>query len=483
MAHAKAAPLGVEVFGLQRFKGRMPCADSRGLDRHTPQIDQAEFAVIGTPDAGVPIMKSIIVVYDLGAAPPADIAVGLTDWAKCIFVAERNEHTRMMEPLLSQFGPVVWADVIDEAVEELRKYAPEGIVTFSEKAMKVTAELAGRLGLRYHSATTSNLLTDKFLQREALHAAGIDSVRFDRINSAEDWTDAVTRVGLPAVLKPAFGGASTNVFLIQDIEEGRQLVGLLISQGAPGYGIEQSMVLEEYLVGRDSAPFGDYVSIEQITQDGHTTDIAITGKFPMIPPFRETGRFWPSPLEDPESAQVFSLARDALQALGITTGLTHTEVKLTAAGPRVIEVNGRLGGGVNELSIRSGDTNLIELAGRVALGEPYAAQGVTADTRGRFIYQITNSAPRGSCKFIGVDGAEEISRLLGVSLYRPWVRPGTALAGGVNTTELGIVTGIVQNKQELSAVFDQVQSTLQYKFLFPEPVGAVAVMASDLDQF
>jgi hypothetical protein len=43
-------------------------------------------------------------------------------------------------------------------------------------------------------------------------------------------------------------------------------------------------------------------------------------------------------------AQVLGLLAEAHLALGHSHGITHTEIRLTAAGARVIEVNGRLGG-------------------------------------------------------------------------------------------------------------------------------------------
>ncbi|MFD0382114.1 acetyl-CoA carboxylase biotin carboxylase subunit family protein [Streptomyces stramineus] len=179
-------------------------------------------------------MKPLIVVYDFGAAQPGDIAVGLGDWATWVFAAERNEHTLRMAPLLEQFAPVVWIENPDQAVRELRGHAPGGIVTFSEKALRLTGELADRLGLPQHGPATTAMLTDKWKQRSALRAAGIDSVRFHRVDSVRDWADAVAHVGLPAVLKPAFGGASRNTFYIDDEEAGLRTVERLLAAGAPG---------------------------------------------------------------------------------------------------------------------------------------------------------------------------------------------------------------------------------------------------------
>ena len=48
-----------------------------------------------------------------------------------------------------------------------------------------------------------------------------------------------------------------------------------------------------------------------------------------------------------------SLATSAIEALGVDTGCLHTEIKFTPDGPRIIEVNGRVGGGVPEMLERA----------------------------------------------------------------------------------------------------------------------------------
>ncbi|MFH7334840.1 ATP-grasp domain-containing protein [Streptomyces sp. KHY 26] len=407
--------------------------------------------------------KTLVVVYADGAAHPGDIAVGLASWADCVFVAEPDAHTRAMEPLLAQFGPVVLTDSVPEAARRLRAHAPDGIVTYSERALHLAAALAERLTLPFHDRGTIGLLTDKWQQRAALSAAGVDVVRCRRVERLADWDDAVAETGLPAVLKPAHGGGSRNTFHVTDADAGRELARTLLGDERPGLVTGGTLVLEEYLRGRDCGPFGDYVSIESVVQGGTVTDLAVTGKFPMVPPFRETGRFWPSPLGADEDAECRDLARRAVEALGVRDGLTHTEIKLTPDGPRLIEVNGRLGGGINELSVRAQKFDLIELAGRVALAE---RPELPALYQGRAYFQLFHPAPRTPGTLLGIDGADEVKRLPGVTLYRPYARPGTALPGGVQTLELDIVMGEADDVPELAAIAKDVDATLRYRFAF-----------------
>lgn len=70
-----------------------------------------------------------------------------------------------------------------------------------------------------------------------------------------------------------------------DREAGRRLWARVCGDG-------ELFVLEEFLHGADSGPFGDYVSVESLVLDGIPHHFALTGKFPLAEPFREVGQFW-----------------------------------------------------------------------------------------------------------------------------------------------------------------------------------------------
>jgi hypothetical protein len=419
--------------------------------------------------------RPLVVVYDQGAAPPGEIAVGLVAWTPCVFAVPVNEHTTAMRPLLEQFGPVVAVESVEDAARRLAAHGAAGIVTYSEKALRLTGALARALDLPYLSDQALTLLTDKSRQRTALRAAGVDAVRFHPVATPEDWVAAVAETGLPAVLKPLYGGASMNTYLVEDEQTGAALARRLLESGGPGYDPAGGLILEEYLPGRDCGAFGDYVSIENVVVAGRIDDIAVTGKLPMVPPFRETGRFWPSPLGQAEDQGLQDIARNAITALGITTGLVHTEIKLTPKGPRLIEVNGRLGGGINELAIRALGVNLVEIGGRVALGEDVRVPGPPQDT---VFFQQFHPAPRRKCVLAGIDGGDEVRELPGVDLYRPYGKPGATLPGGVHTHELDMVIGRVGSHAELTGLTTAIDEALTFRFTFDD--GACAVTGAGI---
>ncbi|MEU4805364.1 hypothetical protein [Actinosynnema sp. NPDC023587] len=398
-------------------------------------------------------MRPLVVVYDQGAASVGEIGAGLLDVAPLVFVPTGSAHARSMRPLMARFGEVA-------TPETLAGHRPAGIVTYSERGLRPAADLALRLGLPFHDAATTRALTDKWAQRRALAAGGVPVPRVRRVARAGDWADAVAEVGLPAVLKPAHGGGSIDTHLVRDADTGGRIAAALLAGGSPGFEPGGALVLEEYLRGRDTAPFGDYVSVESAVVAGRVEHIAVTGKLPLLPPFRERGNFWPPALSDDEQAEVTALAARAVGACGVTGGLTHTEVKLTPDGPRVIEVNGRLGGDLDELTGFVTGRSLVEVAGRIALGQPV---DVPRAPRGRVWFHQRHVWPRVPAELVAIDGVEELRALPGVSSYRPLARPGATAPGGTHTAELDGTLGVVADHATYAALADRISATLRFR--------------------
>lgn len=354
----------------------------------------------------------------------AEAATGICDllWLVDLTLAEMVE----MAPLLSRFGPVVDISGRDAAkrAASVGAYAPDGITTLLDAWMVELAVVAGELGLAFHSPACAAVLTDKVAQRNALRAAGLDVPRCVTLGAgpARDVIAAVAdEVGWPAVLKPRSAQGSRHTFLAKDpVEATRLLGGLGSSRG--------EMVLEDYLLGdaaRVGGPFADYVSVESVVAHGQVSHLAITGRFPPAETFRETGFFMPAALDDSEQHGVLDEASRAIEALGVQTGCLHTEIKLTPDGPRVIEVNGRAGGGVPEMLQRSAGLPLLELVMRVALGEPLHVDG-PVPMRGvgyRFFLQ-----PPAIATTVGaIDGLDHLADQEGVDTISVHRGPGAAL--------------------------------------------------------
>lgn len=400
----------------------------------------------------------LVVVCGRSAATAGELVAGLQPLAELVFLLDPSPYTEPLRPLLAHVGQVLEvADGPAATVELLRPLRPDGIVTFSEGLLPLVAEVADGLGLPFHSPRTVAGLTDKFQQRRLLADGGADAVRTALLTSPDQWPAAVAEVGLPAMLKPARGEGSRNARLVTDGADGARWARELLGPD----GGEPALVLEEFLVGRESGPYGSYISVETLVCRGEPAHIAVTGKLPMMAPFRETGQFWPARLDAAEQERALELAGRAATALGVRTGLLHTEMMLTADGPRIIEVNGRLGRWLGDLGARAAGLSLVELAGRVALGERVRVERVRAE---RVYFQFSHLAPVEPGRLLAADGAREVRRLPGVVGYRPLVHPGTELAGGVGTTMLDVLYGEVGTHQEMLDLIGRVVDTTAFTF-------------------
>jgi biotin carboxylase len=214
------------------------------------------------------------------------------------------------------------------------------------------------------------------------------------------------------------------------------------------------MVLEGFIPddpARDSGPYAGYVSVESLVAGGVISHLALTGRFPLAENFRETGFFIPAALEDDDQNAVLSLATSAVEALGIRTGCLHTEVKFTPDGPRLIEVNGRVGGGVPEMLQRAAGIHLVELTLRVALGEDVRIEGpVATEAIG---YRFFLQPPAVSATVATIEGINRVSDWPGVDAISVHQGPGADLDwrdGSRN--HIVAVVGSAKDYDELQAV-------------------------------
>jgi biotin carboxylase len=380
----------------------------------------------------------------------AEAAVGVCDllW----MVDGSLPEMRQMTDLLNRYGPVLdmSGQTVEEMVDTLGAERPAGLVTYLDAGMVAYAGLAEALALPFHSPATAAALTDKSRQRQALAAAGLPGpachvIRPDQDEGALAAVEA--DVGWPAILKPRSAQGSRFTFLATGPED---LARLLAALGPE----RPDMVLEAYIPddpARAGGPYAAYVSVETVVAAGAISHLAVTGRFPLAENFRETGFFIPAALDAAERAAVLGLATAAIDALGVTTGCLHTEIKLTAEGPRIIEVNGRVGGGVPEMLERAAGVGLLTLTLRIALGEKVRIDGPVAT--GRVGYRFFLQPPAISATVATIEGIGMVSDHPTVDTVSVHRGPGADLDWRDGTrTHLMAVVGSAQDYEELQAV-------------------------------
>lgn len=211
-----------------------------------------------------------------------------------------------------------------------------GVVTWAESHLTAVARLAEHLGLAVTTVESVRTCRDKAASRAAFARHGVPSARSIAASSFGEALTAATGIGFPVVVKPAAVGGSIGV-IKAETEEDLASAYAFATRGVELHGGDNRTVLvEEYLSGPE-------VSVECVTHQGVTIPVAVTRKeLGSEPLFEETGHTLTA--GDPLLETVGPVAAAAIKATGLTGGIQHVELRLTPTGPRVIEVNARIGG-------------------------------------------------------------------------------------------------------------------------------------------
>ncbi len=174
------------------------------------------------------------------------------------------------------------------------------------------------------------------------------------------------------------------------------------------------MILEEQMedLPPSEAPYADRVTIETIVSDGVFSHLGVVGLFPMMPPFRSSGGFFPADVPPSDIPALFDLATASIRALGSDFGFYRTEIKLTPQGSKVIEINGRPTGLTPAVVKLASGVPLLQLSMRLALGEHVVVEGpVSCD---RIAYRYYHEPPMSATKVLAITGLDHLGERPGV---------------------------------------------------------------------
>jgi biotin carboxylase len=315
----------------------------------------------------------------------------------------------------------------------------DAVLTMSELHVVVAAETAARLGHRGSPPAAVRAARDKPLARQLCRDAGIPTPGFQRVTSEAEIDPAL--LAGPCVVKPVDGLLSTDVKLCRSAEEARGHVRMLlhdrvlVNRGQP---LARAALIEEYLDGPE-------YSIETLTWQGRTDVVAITRKLLTPPPaFVETGHAVPAPLPEADRRACADLVGAALAAIGYDFGAAHVEIRMTGAGPRIIEINCRPAGDrITRLAHLATGVDIPGLLIGMCLGRA----PVTADRldRGAAIVFLPSELGR----VVAIEGREEAVAVEGVVDLAVYVSPGNELTQvGDNTDRFGHVLAVGPDSEQ-----------------------------------
>lgn len=302
------------------------------------------------------------------------------------------------------------------------------LYTHCDYNLPLVAEAAAKLGLPGLSPRAAETARDKLATRRACAEAGVPGPGFAHATTEEEAVGAARRLGFPCVVKPMTESASTGVALAFTEARVRELFhGIAdVPEDARGQLRRPGVLVEEYLLGYE-------VSVETVTFEGRTRVLGVTDKnLGGAPYFAETGDTFPSALPPEVTDRLARTSVDALGAIGFDFGAAHTEIKLTADGPKLVEVNARIGGA--------------EIAALVeyAFGVPYLEQVLRMhvgerpelDAVKRGAAASRYLAARRPGIVTAVHGLDLAARVSGVTEVEVKVGPGAAIGPPTSNHEL-----------------------------------------------
>lgn len=204
----------------------------------------------------------------------------------------------------------------------------------------------------------------KYQMRTCLNNNGLPVVRTVCCKSFDEIASAHKKLACDCVVKPIAGQSSFGVFMIKkdgDPEEWRPvyesaqdflrdtaLVEKYVTQPKPEelkfLGLDPSIdMLSDYVV-EEFIP-GSEISLDSIVQDGEAHVMLTAEQIRMTGPyFMQLAERVPFQGSADLLQNILDINQKSVEALGIKNSATHVEIILSPAGPKVVEIGGRMGG-------------------------------------------------------------------------------------------------------------------------------------------
>lgn len=231
----------------------------------------------------------------------------------------------------------------------------DGCCTFWEDCGPLAARICSLMG--YHGAGLQGALIakKKSSTQQLLRERKADIPHFPRtylytgrsaaIRDAKDISVASRCIGFPSVLKLEYGSSAVGVKLVKDENECREEYEKIRSSlrqesDHPGIGLGygNDMMLMEYYEGTEH-------DIDIVIYQRRLIVAFISDNGPTRPgKFTETAACMPTCLPSDKAGQLKTAAYQCCTEVGLISGVFNVEMIMTSTGPKLLEINARMGG-------------------------------------------------------------------------------------------------------------------------------------------
>ena len=209
----------------------------------------------------------------------------------------------------------------------------DGITSIASDTAVVTVNyVASHMGLRSNPDEYSDVTTNKYKMRQCFMDNGVPSPKFSLVDDINHYQ--LIGFKFPLIVKPTDRSGSRGVEKVHDSVQLEKAINRALKES-----FEHKAIIEEFVTGSE-------ISVESISNEGKHTILQITDKVTTgAPYFVELEHHQPSSLPEDIKLRVKDIVLNALDALHIQFGASHSELKITEDGDiRVIEIGARMGG-------------------------------------------------------------------------------------------------------------------------------------------
>lgn len=220
---------------------------------------------------------------------------------------------------------------IEEIVEICKAENINGVIPTTELTILPAAQISERLGLLGNEISVAKDITNKYITREKVKSVlGLHQPKYMLYTNGTYPTVSE----FPVIVKPIAAGGKRGITVAYCQDE----VEKAIVKALP-YSKVEGVLIEEFLVG------GSEYSVETLSYKSKHYVTQITEKDTSGPPHcNELGHHQPANLSNDLKQKVKVVISDMLDAVGITNGPSHTEIKIIDGQIYLIEINDRPGG-------------------------------------------------------------------------------------------------------------------------------------------
>jgi carnosine synthase len=246
---------------------------------------------------------------------------------------------------------------------------PNGVLTFWEDSVSAAARVAAALGLPGNPPDAVDAARSKVQTRDLSARLGLPTPRARRVRSLDELFAAAAHVGFPAVVKPEFGAGAMGCIRVDDVESLPGVYSVVRRVVDPERDVifraGNDLLLEQYLDGVE-------FDVDLVMQDGSCLFSSVSQNWPTAEPsFQETGLHCPPDHDRKAVRRLVAHVVETVRSFGLRRGVLHVEGKCTSGGPRIVEVNARMGGGrVHEFVEAVWGVDLVEAELRSCLDLP-----------------------------------------------------------------------------------------------------------------